>query len=288
MDSLSVALLPVVLAFIMFALGLSMQVADIKYVAKEPKPFIIGFLSQLIILPLVTLLLILLLKPSPVFAFGFMLLSFCPGGVTSNMLCTLLKGNLPLSVALTSVMSLTSIVTVPILTTLSYSYFLGDEAGNVDLMSMGLKMFLITALPVGFGIFVNEKAPAFTDKHRSKFMKAATVLFVVLVVVAIASNHEVLINESGQITMMIATLLIILFVIGVGVPKLFKLSWKDAKTIGMEVGIQNSTMALALSGILAVSTTDSILPEFALPAAVYSVVMYVVAIPYILLFRRIT
>lgn len=280
------ALLPLVLAFIMFALGLSMKVTDIKYVIKSPKPFFIGFLSQLILLPLVTLLLIILLKPNPVLAFGFMLLSFCPGGVTSNMLCTLVKGNLPLSVALTSVMSLVSIITVPVLTTLAYSHFMGDEAGDISLLGMGLKMFLITALPVSIGIFINEKKPAFTDKYRAIFMKVASVLFVILVVLAIASNRDVLINQSGQVTLMIATMLMALFVIGVGIPKLLGLSWMDAKTIGMEVGIQNSTMALALSGLIVV-TPDKLLPEFALPAAVYSIVMYVLAIPYILLFRKI-
>ena len=279
MDTLSVALLPLILAFIMFALGLSMQIADIKYIAKEPKPFIIGFIAQLVLLPVVTFVLILLLKPAPAFAFGFMLLSFCPGGVTSNMLCTLLKGNLPLSVALTSVMSLVSIFTVPVLTAWAYGHFLGTEGGSINLVSMGIKMFLITALPVGLGIFIHEKKPAFTKAHRDKFMKAAFVLFALLVVVAIFSNREVLFNGTGQITIMIVTLLLALFV------KLLGLSWKDAKAIGMEVGIQNSSMALALSGILAVSS-ESVLPAFALPAGVYSVVMYLVAIPYIWLFRR--
>ena len=285
MDTLSVALLPLILAFIMFALGLSMQIADIKYIAKEPKAFIIGFISQLVLLPVITLILILLLEPAPAFAFGFMLLSFCPGGVTSNMLCTLLKGNLPLSVALTSVMSLVSIFTVPVLTAWAYGHFLGTQGGSINLVSMGIKMFFITALPVGLGILMHEKKPEFTRAHRDKFMKVAFALFVILVAVAIFSNREVLFNESGQITVMIVTLLIALFIVGLGIPKLLGLSWRDAKTIGMEVGIQNSSMALALSGILAVSS-DSVLPAFALPAAVYSVVMYLVAVPYIWVFRK--
>lgn len=285
MDTLSVTLLPLVLAFIMFALGLSIKVADLTYVAKEPKPFIIGLTAQLVLLPLVTFILIILLKPDPVFAFGFMLLSFCPGGVTSNMLCTLVKGNLPLSVALTSVMSLLSIFTVPILTAWSYAYFMGLEGGSISLVSMGLKMFLITALPVSIGVLVNEKRPNFTQAHRDKLMKLAFVLFVVLVVASIVSNRELLLNESGQITLMICSLLLALFIIGIGIPKLLGLSLFNAKTIGMEVGIQNSTMALALSGIIAVSH-DTVLPAFALPAAVYSVVMYLMAIPYILVFRN--
>ena len=163
MDTLSVTLLPLILAFIMLALGLSMQIADIKHIAKEAKPFIIGFIAQLVLLPVVTFVLILLLKPAPAFAFGFMLLSFCPGGVTSNMLCTLLKGNLPLSVALTSLMSLVSIFTVPVLTAWGYGHFLDTEGGSINLVSMGIKMFLITALPVGLGIFIHEKN---SGKHQ--------------------------------------------------------------------------------------------------------------------------
>ena len=288
MDSLSVALLPLVLGFIMFALGLSMQLTDIKYVFKAPKPFLIGFLSQLVILPLVTLLLILLFKPSPAFAFGFMLLSFCPGGVTSNVLSKLVHGNVALSVALTSVMSLVSIITVPILTTFAYRYYLGDESGQVSLLSMGLKMFFITALPVGLGMLINEKASSFTNKHRDTFMKVALVLFVVLVILAVVSNREMLLKETGTLTLMVTTLLVTLFIVGVGLPRLLGVSWKNAKTIGVEVGIQNSTMAIALSGLLAISADmDTMLPAFALPAAVYSVVMYLLIVPYILIFRKV-
>ncbi|WP_296405775.1 bile acid:sodium symporter [Psychrobacter sp.] len=288
METLSVALLPLVLGFIMFALGLSMRLVDMKYVLKAPKPFLIGFVSQLIILPLFTLLLIVLLKPDPVFAFGFMLLSFCPGGITSNVLSKLVNGNLALSVALTSVMSLVSIVTVPILTTIAYSYYLGSESGQVSMLSMGLKMFFITALPVGLGILVNEKAKTFSDKHRSKFMKVALVLFVLLALLAIFSNHEVLLDDTGKMIMMTITLIMSLFIIGIGIPKLLGVSWHDAKTLGIEVGIQNSTMAIALSGVLAVSigSIDTVLPAFALPAAIYSVIMYLLVVPYILLFRK--
>ena len=119
-------------------------------------------------------------------------------------------------------------------------------------------------------------------------MKVALVLFVVLVILAVVSNREMLLKETGTLTLMVTTLLVILFIVGVGLPRLLGVSWKNAKTIGVEVGIQNSTMALALSGLLAVSADmDTMLPAFALPAAVYSVVMYLLIVPYILIFRKV-
>lgn len=285
MAFLSVALLPIILAFIMFSLGLMMRFDDIKYVAVKPKAFIVGFLAQLLLVPAMTFVLILVFKPAPAIAFGFMLLSFCPGGVSSNILCNLARGNLPLSVSLTSVMSLLAILLVPIATTFAYGYFLKDAANEINMLAMGLKMFLITAVPVALGIVINESMPGFSSSVRARFVQISTILFALLVVVAIVSNRQVLMEQFGRIGIMIIVLLVVLFSLGLLLSKLFGLSWFDAKAIGVEVGIQNSAMAIALAGLIAVNH-DTVLPEFALPAAVYGVLMFVVAIPYIALVRN--
>lgn len=275
-------LLPLILAFIMFSLGLTLKFENFKNIGKYPKAFTIGFINQLVLLPLITFGIIKIFNPSNEIAFGMMLLSFCPGGVTSNMLCQLMKGNLALSVTLTSVMSLLSILTVPLLVSISYAYFMGDNT-DVNIVSMGFKMFLIAAFPVFIGTLINNYAEAYANKVRKGVMILAWTLFFLLVIAAIASNKDMLMEQFGQIGAMITVMMFSMLAIGIITAKLFGLSFHDAKTIALETGIQNSTMGMALAGLVAASVA---LPVSALPSAVYSIVMYVVAIPFALMLRE--
>lgn len=277
-------LLPSILAFIMFSLGLTLKFENFKNIGKYPKAFTIGFINQLLLLPAITFAIIKIFNPSNEIAFGMMLLSFCPGGVTSNMLCQMMRGNVALSVTLTSVMSLLSILTVPILVSVSYVYFLGNDNANVNVVSMGIKMFLIAAFPVFIGTLINNNAENFANKIRKGTMILAWTLFLLLVVAAIVSNKQMLIEQFGAIGTMITVMMFAMLTIGIITAKIFGLSFHDAKTIALETGIQNSTMGMALAGLVAASGVA--LPVYALPSAVYSIVMYAVAIPFALMLRN--
>lgn len=284
MSNIALALLPLGLAYIMFTLGTGLKVSDFKVIATQPKAFLVGLVNQVVLVPLVALAVVLITMPPPTIAFGIMLISFCPGGVTSNMLTFYAKGNVALSIALTGVVSLLSVITLPILITLAFNHFMQDQAGSISAIKIGLVMFLLTTLPVMLGMLARRK---FTDfmEHRSNILNGiASILFVLIVLAAVASNWELLKSQASAIGFELVLMIVILFVISMLIARRLKLSWFDTKTISIETSIQNSTTAITLAPII--MGTAAGLPAIALPAAVYGVLMYVVAIPVIALIRN--
>ncbi len=283
MSNTALALLPLALAYIMFTLGTGLKPSDFKVIAKYPKAFIVGLINQVIFVPLVALAVVLIMSPPPAIAFGIMLISFCPGGVTSNMLTYYAKGNVALSVALTGVVSLLSVVTLPILITLAFNHFMKDQAGSISALKIGIVMFLLTTLPVTLGMLARYK---FTDfmVRRSRILNGlASVFFVLIVFAAIASNWQLLQEQLAAIGLELVLIIVTLFIVSILTAKALKLSWFDTKTIAIETSIQNSTTAITLAPIIMGVST---LPVIALPAALYGVLMYVIALPIIFLIRN--
>lgn len=283
-NNLLVILLPLALAYIMFTLGTGLKPSDFKIITKHPKAFFVGLVNQVIFVPLVALAIVLLMSPPPAIAFGIMLISFCPGGVTSNMLTYYAKGNVALSVALTGVVSLLSVVTLPILITLAFNYFMKDQAGTISAVKIGVVMFLLTALPVTLGMLARYKFTEFMSRRSGILNGLASVFFVLIVLAAIASNWQVLQEQLASIGLELVSIIVILFIVSILTSKIMKLSWFDTKTISIETSIQNSTTAITLAPIIMATTVG--LPVIALPAAVYGVLMYVVALPVIAIIRN--
>lgn len=284
MSDIAFALLPLALAYIMFTLGSGLKLSDFKVLVNHPKAFVVGLVNQVIFVPLVALAVVLVMAPPPAIAFGIMLVSFCPGGVTSNMLTYYAKGNVALSVALTGVVSLLSVITLPILITLAFNHFMQDQAGSISAVKIGIVMFLLTALPVTLGMLARYKFPDFMA-HRSGVLNGlASVFFVLIVVAAIASNWELLKSQVALIGLELVFIIVILFALSILTSKALKLNWFDTKTISIETSIQNSTTAITLAPIIMGTATG--LPAIALPAALYGVLMYVVALPVIAFIRN--
>ena len=283
MSNTALALLPLALAYIMFTLGTGLKPSDFKVIVSHPKAFIVGLINQIIFVPLVALVVVLLMSPPAEIAFGIMLISFCPGGVTSNMLTYYAKGNVALSVALTGVVSLLSVVTLPILITLAFNHFMKDQAGSISAVKIGLVMFLLTTLPVTLGMLARYKFTDFMVRRSSILNGLASVFFVLIVLAAIATNWQLLQEQLAAIGLELALIIVILFVVSIVTAKVFKLIWFDTKTIAIETSIQNSTTAITLAPIIMGVTT---LPSIALPAALYGVLMYVIALPVIALIRN--
>ncbi|OXL25420.1 bile acid:sodium symporter family protein [Psychrobacter sp. DAB_AL32B] len=277
------ALLPLALAYIMFTLGTGLKPKDFKVIAKHPKAFIVGLVNQVIFVPLVALAVVLVMSPPPTIAFGIMLISFCPGGVTSNMLTYYAKGNVALSVALTGVVSLLSVVTLPILITLAFNHFMQDQAGSISAVKIGLVMFLLTTLPVTIGMLARYKFTDFMVRRSGILNGLASVFFVLIVFAAIASNWQLLQEQLASIGLELVFIIVTLFALSILTSKAMQLSWFDTKTISIETSIQNSTTAITLAPIIMGVST---LPAIALPAAVYGVLMYVIALPIIFLIRN--
>ncbi|WP_170783999.1 bile acid:sodium symporter family protein [Ruegeria lacuscaerulensis] len=284
MDLLISVGLPLSLAIIMLSLGIGLEFADFRRVLTRGYPFAIGALCQVVLLPVAAFATVALFALPPEIAVGFMILSFCPGGVTSNILSKLAKGDVALSVSLTAVISLLSMLTVPFLAAWSINYFMGDDAPEVSITGLAIAMFLITTLPVAIGVSIRHFAIEFANRIEPGLSKLATTLFVLVVLAALAGNWQLFVDNLGIMGAGLITLNLGLLLIGLGLARVANLSWNEAKTVSIETGIQNSTLGITLAALI--TGTESGFSPLALPSAVYGITMYAVALPFILWFRR--
>jgi BASS family bile acid:Na+ symporter len=277
--------LPLILAFIMFTLGLGLRGADFLRVFRYPKAFTTGLLNQLVVLPVCAFALAKGFSLSPEFAVGLMILSFCPGGVTSNILAKTANANTPLSISLTACTSLISIVTVPLLVALAANHFMGANAPPVDIAKLGLTMFCITAVPVLLGMLVTARAPQLVERIAKGFTRAGIILFVLLVIAALTKNRVVFFANIDTLAPVMIILSLGMLAIGFLTAKRAGLDQNDATTIALETGIQNGVLAIAVGALISAPDSGA-LPPITVPAAVYSISMYVTAIPFVLWRRR--
>lgn len=273
--------LPLILAFIMFSLGVGLRVSDFTRVIKFPKAFGTGLFNQLILLPLIAFGIVTAFKISPELAVSIMILAFCPGGVTSNVLTRLANGNTPLSISLTAVTSLLSIITVPILVAVSMKHFMGEHEAQINVTSLGIKMFLLTGVPVGLGMFLKARAPGVVEKISRTVSRIAIVLFVLIIIAALAANRVVVFGNLAALGPALILLNIGMLGLGLASSRLLNLETKDATTISLESGVQNGTLGIAVGAMIAANSSDS-LPPTTIASAVYGITMYVVSLPFVL------
>ncbi|MFT6444057.1 MAG: BASS family bile acid:Na+ symporter [Sulfitobacter pontiacus] len=285
MDVLISVVLPLGLAFIMFTLGVGLTPADFARVGQRPLAFFIGALNQSILLPLVTFICVLAFGIRAEMAVGFMILAACPGGVTSNVISKLAKGDVALSVSLTAVISLASVVTVPLILGLSMGYFMGDAAPEIDITKTAVTMFALTVVPVTLGLGARAMAPAAMTRAEPKLSAVATILFAVIVLAALAANWALFVENIVVIGPALLVLLAALTTIGFVVPRLLGRSVTEAKTISIETGVQNSTLGIAVAAIIVCG--EGGFTAYALPSAVYGILMYLIILPVVLKYRRI-
>ena len=285
MDVLISVVLPLGLAFIMFTLGVGLTAADFARVGQRPLAFFIGALNQSILLPLVTFICVLAFGIRAEMALGFMILAACPGGVTSNVISKLAKGDVALSVSLTAVISLASVVTVPLILGLSMGYFMGDAAPEIDITKTAVTMFALTVVPVTLGLGARAMAPAAMTRAEPKLSAVATILFAVIVLAALAANWALFVENIVVIGPALLVLLAALTTIGFVVPRLLGRSVTEAKTISVETGVQNSTLGIAVAAIIVGG--EGGFTAYALPSAVYGILMYLIILPVVLKYRRI-
>ncbi|MBU2983416.1 bile acid:sodium symporter family protein [Lentibacter algarum] len=279
---ISVAL-PLSLAIIMFSLGLGLKFGDFTRVVARPVPVAIGITLQIALIPALAYLLLQVFSLPPAMAFGVMILSFCPGGVTSNMLTRFAQANVALSITLTAVVSLLSVVSVPLLTAWAATATLGAQAPEINVTSIAVAMFAITALPVFIGLMVSQFATGFATRIEGFMYKLASVLFLIITVAALATNWELFINNIGTLGPLLITLNILLLLLGAGVGRLTGLSWADAKAIALELGVQNATLGITVAGLISMSEG---IGEYAVASGVYGITMYIVTLPAIWLTRN--
>ncbi len=277
-------LLPLSLVFIMFSLGLGLTIDDFKNVVREPKAFLIGIINQMVILPIVAFIIANLFSLSNEMAVGLMILACCPGGVTSNIITKLAKGDTALSISFTAVVSIISVFSLPIIVGMSLQYFMGADAPPINIISLGITMFAITTIPVCLGLYVNTQYNSFSLNFSPISNKISSVLFVIIVGGALASEWDVFIENLNVLGPSIIMLISTMLFIGYQSSQWLKVDRPKAIAISIESGIQNATVGITIGNIIIpISTGLSIL---SLTSGVYGILMYVVCLPSIYLFFR--
>ena len=262
---------PIILALIMLGLGLGLKIDDFTRILKTPKDFFVGFFSQLIILPLVAYLLIIILKVPPEIAIGVMIIAAAPGGVTSNILTKFANGDVALSISLTAVISLISIITVPLIIFTSADLFgITNFSQNISMTGIALKMFLVVTVPVILGMIIRKFAENFVNSKIQIFEKLNIVLFIIFFLAAFYEERENFIDFLIQAGFITLTLNLTMMIIAYYLAKTFASGIKQQKCIALECGLQNGTLAIFVS--TQIFGTDIL---YITPTAAYALIMYI-------------
>ena len=280
MNVITDVILPLALAFIMFTLGLGLTFSDFARVAKMPKNFLIGLVSQLVFLPLVALIIVFVWPLQPELAIGLILIAAAPGGVTSNILTSFSKGDVALSISLTAVMSLLSVISVPLVLGISMGLISDNSLGSISLTSIAISMFLIVTLPVLLGMIFRASLSYLTKRIEKIAKILSTALFVLVLIGAILAERQNLVEYFAQTGLVVLILNILMMTIAYYWAKLFSSGRPQLKAISLECGLQNGTLAIF------VGTSVFGGGLYIVPAATYSVIMYLTSLIFIYFIRK--
>jgi BASS family bile acid:Na+ symporter len=270
MDSpLTSVLLPLALALVMFGLGLSLTVADFTRVGRQPKAVVIALVLQLLVLPALCFGLVLAFGLPPLLAVGLLLLAASPGGTTANLFSHLFRGDVALNITLTAVNSLIAVVTLPVITNLAIAYFDPPDGGSLGLQfGKTLQVFAIVLVPVVLGMVVRRRANGFADRMDKPVRIASAVVLALVIVGTIVAERDDIAEYLGDVGLPALLFCLASLTVGFVVPRLLGVVPKQAIASAFEIGVHNGTLAITI----AISVLDSV--ELAVPAAVYSVIMF--------------
>ncbi len=261
--------LPIALAVIMISLGLELTVGDFRRIAVYPKGVAIGLANLVVVAPLLAFAIAEAFGLEPVLAIGLVLLGASPGGTMANLLTHLARGDTALSVTMTALSSVGALVTVPLYLGLAGRHFAGGDIGDVSMAGVVARVFLITIVPLSVGMYLRSRYPARVEAVRGRVKTAAMVAFVAVVIGAVASEIDVVLDHFTAVALATLTLNVAAMSISFGVARVARLSNEQATAIAMELGIHNATLAIAVAGTIDI--------DYAIPAAVYSGFMFITA-----------
>ena len=274
--------LPLALAFIMFALGLGLTGSDFLRVAKQSRDFFIGAFSQIILLPIIAFVLVKMWPIAPELAIGVMIIAAAPGGVTSNILTSFAKGDVALSISLTAIISLLSVITIPFIVLTSVGLLSNTNVTqDISLVNMSRDMFLIVTVPVLLGMLFRRFISVIASKFEPIAKKISTVLFVLVLLGAIAAERENVISYFAQAGLITLVLNVIMMVVAFCLAQLFGSKAEQKKCITIECGLQNGTLAIF------VATSIFGGGMYVIPAATYSLIMFATSLIFIYFVRKI-
>lgn len=271
MDSaLTTVGLPIALAIIMFGLGLDLTLADFRRIGKNPKAVAIALVCQVVVLPAICFGLVVGFDLDPLLAIGMILLAASPGGTTANLFSHLFHGDVALNISLTAINSILALITLPLITNAAIDHF--DQGDSVSLpFGEVVQVFAIVLIPVAIGMAVKASRPAFAERMDRPVRMGSAVILAVLVLGILLDQRENVADYLAEVGIVAALFCAISLVLGYVVPRALGVRDDQAIASSMEIGVHNGTLAI----FVAVEVLDS--TEISVPAAVYSIVMFVLA-----------
>ena len=282
MNIVTDVILPLALAFIMFVLGLGLTGSDFLRVVKRPRDFFVGAFSQIILLPIIAFILVKIWPIAPELAIGVMIIAAAPGGVTSNLLTSFARGDVALSISLTAIISLLCVITIPFIVLTSVG-LLSDSniTQDISLLGMSRDMFLIVTVPVILGMLLRRYASGFAQKFESIAKKISIILFVLVLLGAIAAERENVISYFAQAGLITLILNVVMMIVAYYVAQLLASGKEQKRCITIECGLQNGTLAIF------VATSIFGGGMYVIPAATYSLIMFATSLIFVFIVRKI-
>ena len=272
---------PIALALIMLGLGLGLKGRDFLRVINNPKDFIVGFVCQLILLPIVAYIIVLILDLPIEIAVGVMIIAAAPGGVTSNVMTKFANGDVALSVSLTAVISLISIISVPFIIFKSADLLgVTNISSDITMTGIALKMALVVTVPVILGMIIRKFAENFVSSNISIIEKITFILFVIVFAAILIEEKDNILNYFKQAGVAVLILNILMMTLAYYAAKLFATGIKQRKCISIECGLQNGTLAIFVATQIFSDIT------YIIPTAAYALIMYITGFILIFILRR--
>jgi len=271
---------PICLALIMLGLGLGLSVKDFTRILRVPKDFLVGFFSQLVILPIVALGVALILDlPAPI-AVGLMIIAAAPGGVTSNVLTKFANGDVALSISLTAVVSLISIVSVPFVVITSADILGVTISSNISMTGIALKMALVVTVPVIIGMIIRGFAENFISSKINIINKITGWLFVIVFAAIWIEEKDNILTYLAEAGLAVLILNVIMMTLAYFIAKKFVSGIAQQKCIALECGLQNGTLAVFVATLI----FDDI--AYVVPTAAYALIMYITGFIFIYILKK--
>ena len=275
---------PISLALIMLGLGLGLTGRDFLRVLNNPKDFIVGFICQLILLPVVAYIIVLIMDLPIEIALGIMIIAAAPGGVTTNVMTKFANGDVALSISLTAIISLISIISVPFIIFKSAD-LLGDTgsmSSDLTMTGIALKMALVVTVPVILGMIIRKFAANFVSSNISIIEKITIILFLIVFAAILLEEKDNILNYFKQAGIAALTLNVVMILLSYYIAKMFATGVKQRKCISIECGLQNGTLAIFVATQIFSDIT------YIIPTAAYALIMYLTGFILIFILRRST
>ena len=271
-----------ILVILMFDLGLTLRLEDFGRVVRHPWPIAVALFGQLVLLPVIALMLAWLLHLSPVYFIGLVLIACCPGGSSSNVFSKLAGGDVALSVTLTALSSIITLFTIPLI--MSWATQLVGESVGITLPVGNLikQNLLMMLLPVLLGIGLHYACPNAAAKTDKVLSKLAFPLLLLLITIFYIQHHHTILANIGTLGLCVTALILLAIGCSSLLSRLVRNNAQQRRTVIIEVGMQNAAQAIAIASSPLIFAND----EMAIPAILYSLMMNIVLLLYVLAARK--